>query len=98
MVAKFLVIDERFDVRKDQSRHRLLTLADQERPALIMTLDYEPTGDDLTKLPAEGKAVETVIELACKNFRWNAFQSRMVVEGPILAAQAPNGAPKPVGK
>lgn len=98
MVSKMLVIDDRPDVRKDGSRHRILTLADTQRPALTHTVAYEPKGDDLTKLPPEGKAVDLELEIAIRAFRWNNFQLCMEANGSILQVFSPNGGPKPVGK
>lgn len=93
MVCKFLVIDDRNDQRKDLSIHRILTLADQSRPALIHTLAFEPKTDDLTKLPPQGKAVDVEIEMAVRGFKWNNFQLSMAVEGNVLNVL--NGKPTP---
>lgn len=97
MVNKFLVIDDRNDTRKDGSVHRILTLADQSRPALTHTLAYEPKGEDLTKLPAQGKCVDREIEMAVRGFKWNNFQLCVEISlGNVTnVIGAANGSPKP---
>lgn len=100
MVSRLLVIDDREDKRNDGSIHRILTLADQSRPALTHTLAYEPKGDDLTKLPTTGKAVDLELDLAIKAIRWNNYQLVQEVSMGVIQAVhgGPNGAPKPAGK
>lgn len=103
MVAKFLCIDDRPETRKDGSVHRILTLADQTRPALTHNLAYEPKGDDLTKLPTAGKAVDAEIEMAIRAIRWNNFQLVQEISiGTVVAVKGASGnggeSPKPLGK
>lgn len=98
MVNKFLIIDDRNDTRKDGSVHRILTLADQSRPALTHTLAYEPKGDDLTKLPVQGKAVDVEVEMAVRAYKWNNFQLCVEISlGNVMkVVGAPvTGSPKP---
>jgi hypothetical protein len=102
MVLKFLCIDDRQEKRKDDSVHRILTLADQSRPALTHTLAYEPKGEDLTKLPPEGKAVDLEIDLAVRAIKWNNFQLLQEISvGSVIIVHGTNGSSSgknPVGK
>lgn len=99
-VLKFLCVDDRQDKRNDGSLHRILTLADQSRPALTHTLAYEPKGEeDLKKLPDQGKAVDCEIELAVRAIRWNNFQLVQEISlGTVISVVGANGASKPIGK
>lgn len=99
MVAKFLVIDDRIDKRNDGSEHRILTLADQSRPALTHTFAYAPKGDDLKQLPEQGKAVDGELEMAIRAIKWNNYQLCQELSlATILKVSGmkpgPNGAPK----
>jgi hypothetical protein len=104
MVNRLLVIDDRIDKRNDGSLHRILSLSDQSRPALTHTLAYEPKGDDLTKLPEAGKAVDLEMDVAIRAIKWNNFQLCQEISlGTIMKVYGHNGengagAAKPVGK
>lgn len=95
MTGKFTILDERyeeFDSKKGRQKVRRLALIDTDKPALIVGIDYEPKGDDATKLP-EGTVVGKSITLGVRNLR-ATFGGRFLLEGALLGV---NGG-TPVGK
>lgn len=100
MQGTFLVVDERFeefDSKKGRQKVRRLALLDRAKPALLNTVDYEPKGDDATKLP-EGQSVGKEITLGIRDVQ-QGFGGRLRIDAVYLHnGSAPEVVKSPAGK
>lgn len=97
MVGTFTVVDERFEEfqskTKGHQKVRRLALLDLSKPALLNTVDYEPKGDDVTKLP-EGQSVGKQITLGIRNIE-EGFGKRLRIDGSLIQNGAAGNIAKP---
>jgi len=98
MVGPFLVVGERFESFQSKSgpkRVRRLSLLDQSEPSFINTVDWEPSPEDLDKIPEAGKCKGKVFHLGVTNVQ-AAFGGRYsITAGLVLSGDGKGAGPKP---